>query len=537
MVLFNFDLGRTLDALDVGANNLQKIRDAWNLSSQEEREATAQKAILDDLSPFLSLNPENTQSGFLSTELISGPASNRISQAIEQQFYQRTDYFSITYYDKYVGKARNFAFSLLPAIENSIRPNIPGQTVPGVMPGIMIHTKMRHRAVLIPGGTPVYQSIGLEAVEIRLCGLFTGNENALAPKGKSALFTDSPELNVVSGYDVAQFFRENIVIPGTPVELDIFASNGHIDVTGDSLSELEQRAGLVRITGTLLINELRTFSARASRDYYCIDGYLINYKLEKRADPEGSGAAADIKACLQKAEEYKKNKASAKEAAKSQTQALAGPGLVVLPESEYRRALDIYTAEVKSGPGAQFPTVGRAKQGDSLQLTGRLDNGWAELADGNWIQATYVKFSAPNVGPGVIGTGSTPFPPFDPNCMRILKNANVDVSQLNNDLEEPLAERPPANELDGDGSSKVIKGVGPFSLNVMKSGLDSNQVSEQLKRLGTEAGLIKVISGQSVSVGPLDNTTANLLYGRYKEAQFTIYTYTSEPGGTPSAAR
>jgi hypothetical protein len=537
MVLFNFDLSRTLNALDVGNDNLQKIREAWDLASQQEREATAQKAILDDLSPFLSLNPENTQPGFLSTQLSSGPSDNRIQRRVEQQFYQRTDYFSITYYDKYLGSPRNFAFSLLPAIENTIRPSVQGQTVPGVTPGIMIHTKMRHRAVLIPGSTPIYQSIGLESVEIRLCGLFTGNENPLAPRGKSSLFTDTAEANVVSGYDVAQFFRENIVIPGTPVELNIFASSGHIDVTGGSLSELEQRAGLIHITGTLLVSELRTFTARASRDYYCIDGYLINYKLEKRADPEGTGASADIKACLQKAEQYKKDKALAKETAAAQTKALAGPGTVSIPVSETRRALDVYTADIKSGPGSEFQTVTTLKHGDRLQLTGQLNNGWAQLADGNWIQATYVKFSAPNVGPGVIGTGGSTLPPFDPNCLRILKNANVDVSQLNNNLEEPPTEKPPASELDGDGSSMVIKGVGPFSLNIRKTGLNSDEITKQLQSLGTSATLIRTTSKDSVSVGPLDNTTANSLYAKYEAAQFTIHIYTSEPQGAPSATR
>ena len=136
-----------------------------------------------------------------------------------------------------------------------------------------------------------------------------------------------------------------------------------------------------------------------------------------------------------------------------------------------------------------------------------------------------------------IGTGGNTLPPFDPNCLRILKNANVDVSQLNNNLEEPPAEKPPATELDGDGSSMVIKGVGPFSLNIRKTGLNSDEITKQLQSLGTSASLIKTTSRDSVSVGPLDNTTANSLYAKYKAAQFIIHVYTSEPQGAPSAAR
>lgn len=289
---------------DIPAEDLQEVMDSWGEHAEELAEDNARESILNDLSPYLEYEEEDNFVGFQQSIITSGggPSTNNF------QYYQREDHFSIKYYDKYKGKGRHFLFSLLPAVETSFR--FPGKSVPGVMPGIMIHTKMQHRGITIPGGTPVYQSIGLESVEIRLCGLFSGDEDVLGDSAGPARFTDRPEGNVVSGYDLAQFFRQEVVIPGVPVDLDIYASNGQITEGGESV--LAQVGGTVHITGQLLIKDFRSFSARASRDYYMIDGFLINYELEKRADPEGTGAAADIEACEAEAEAYRKEKADGK---------------------------------------------------------------------------------------------------------------------------------------------------------------------------------------------------------------------------------
>jgi len=266
-------------------------------------EEAAVRSILSDLSPNLQYEDESQNGfsayGYLDSIVSSGGDSARITRLFDPD---RQDYFGIKYYDKFTGKGRYFRFSLLPAIENKISPLIPGQTVPGVQPGIMINTAMRHRNILIPGSTPVYQAIGLESVEIRLCGLLSGDETVINDTPGPITFTDNELGNATSGYDLAQFFREEVVIPGVPVDVEIYASAGQV---APLQREGANPNGSIKINGSLLIKSFRSMSARASREYYCIDAFLINYKLEKRADPKGTQSAADLEICQLSAQQWR----------------------------------------------------------------------------------------------------------------------------------------------------------------------------------------------------------------------------------------
>jgi len=273
---------------------------------EELSEEAAVQAILSDLSPNLQYEDEG-QNGFsaygsLSSRISSGGGSSASLELID---VSRQDYFAIKYYDRYTGKGRFFRFSLLPAIENKISPLVAGQTVPGVQPGIMINTSMRHRNILIPGSTPVYQAVGLESVEIRLCGLLSGDETVVNDTPGPINFTDNSLGNGVNAYELAQFFREEVVIPGVAVDLDLFASAGQVLPSDrDSITP----SGAVHIQGKLLIKNFRSMSSRASRDYYCIDAFLINYKLEKRENPKGTQSAEDLEICQLSAQRWREKR-------------------------------------------------------------------------------------------------------------------------------------------------------------------------------------------------------------------------------------
>jgi len=311
MTLFSFEpitsrIGQGLEAI---GDLIQTIRNAQNSAAQENAKASLPSAAAEDVEirDRASSELQNRQRN-LNLMLTSGVGAETIISPITVNSVYTENTFSITYYSKTDGKPLHFVFALMPAVESSTRPVVQGQTVPGVAPGIVISTKMRHRAMLIPGGTPVYQSIGLESVDIRLCGLFSGDELQLGSSSSKTFFRDEPAEAGSNGYNMAQYFRQNVVIPGVPVDLNISASSGFVMQDAGSPT-FNSDAGRVQIKGKLLITDFRSISARASRDYYCIEGYLINYELEKRADPEGTGVAADIKACELEAENYRKNQA------------------------------------------------------------------------------------------------------------------------------------------------------------------------------------------------------------------------------------
>ncbi|MDA0866298.1 MAG: SH3 domain-containing protein [Cyanobacteria bacterium] len=53
-----------------------------------------------------------------------------------------------------------------------------------------------------------------------------------------------------------------------------------------------------------------------------------------------------------------------------------------------------YNVNIRSGPGTQYPAVNTLRPGTAITLTGRYENGWAELTDGNWVAGNLVRVGA-----------------------------------------------------------------------------------------------------------------------------------------------
>lgn len=469
MTLFSFEpitsrIGEGLEAID---DLIQTIRNAQNSAAQENAETSLPSPAAEDVEVRNSSKVQNQQRN-LNLTLTSGIGNDAVALPINVNSVYTENTFSITYYSKTDGKPLHFVFALMPAIESNTRPVVQGQTVPGVAPGIVINTKMRHRAMLIPGGTPVYQSIGLESIDIRLCGLFSGDELQLGSSSSKTFFRDEPTQAGSNGYNMAQYFRQNVVIPGVPVDLNISASSGF--VSQDAVSPtFNSDAGRVQIKGKLLITDFRSISARATRDYYCIEGYLINYELEKRADPEGTGAAADIKACELEAENYRKNKAEVI----TVTPTITNNNVYV-----NNNTLDVMArvSSLPDGVPTQLVLTNRYIYFQSQLFVGILQNGDFYWVSGDLLPESIrgVYTSTPPVGSGypismlpydlpgkeVItykNMGSIITGEFNLQCLRILRNAGLDTKGLNQQEVSTTTEQPNNPPPDGSGAATTDK--------------------------------------------------------------------------------
>ena len=66
---------------------------------------------------------------------------------------------------------------------------------------------------------------------------------------------------------------------------------------------------------------------------------------------------------------------------------------------------------IRSGPGSNYARVGQFLNGTRIRLSGRYNAGWAELADGNWVDNSFLRTSYPdNQRPD-----PNPPPQYDPN--------------------------------------------------------------------------------------------------------------------------
>ncbi|MBF2034844.1 MAG: SH3 domain-containing protein [Leptolyngbyaceae cyanobacterium T60_A2020_046] len=53
-----------------------------------------------------------------------------------------------------------------------------------------------------------------------------------------------------------------------------------------------------------------------------------------------------------------------------------------------------YNLNIRSGPGTNYPAVNTLGRGTVITLTGRYENGWAELTDGSWAAGNYLRQGA-----------------------------------------------------------------------------------------------------------------------------------------------
>lgn len=63
-----------------------------------------------------------------------------------------------------------------------------------------------------------------------------------------------------------------------------------------------------------------------------------------------------------------------------------------------------YNVNIRSGPGVRYPAVNTLARGTAITITGRYENGWAQLTDGNWVAGNLIRVGAPVNRP-------TPTPP------------------------------------------------------------------------------------------------------------------------------
>ncbi|MDB9526715.1 SH3 domain-containing protein [Oscillatoria sp. CS-180] len=54
-----------------------------------------------------------------------------------------------------------------------------------------------------------------------------------------------------------------------------------------------------------------------------------------------------------------------------------------------------FSVNIRTGPGLQFPVVNTLSRGTVINITGRYQNGWAELTSGNWVAGYLIRVTGP----------------------------------------------------------------------------------------------------------------------------------------------
>ena len=205
----------------------------------------------------------------------------------------KTDSFTVDYYvGQKEGKdvTERFIFALLPAIDNvlnysSSSPFRGTETVPEVKPGIPIRTAMKHRNTVIPGGTNVVQTIGIDSKYIVLVGAFVGTETKGTP---NSTFYDTiyqrignpkealPEYN---SYKQAMFFNKEVVEKGAPVNITIQTAG-------------QEAKDSIKVTGVIV--DFKVQVVRESKTYYAMTVLYTEHikKNTPAASPTGSGSGS-----------------------------------------------------------------------------------------------------------------------------------------------------------------------------------------------------------------------------------------------------
>ncbi len=186
-----------------------------------------------------------------------------------------------------------FNFALLPAIENYLPIQNQGAKVPELKPGICLYTKVRHRNAVVPGSTPVQQTIGIESRTMMLVGLFIGKEkiNVLAATTPTegidsrrqfpAVPDEAIYTNNSNGYDLAEQFHREVVQAGEVVKIDIWSPVfGEIQVADLNNNSV---ATALNIKAEGLISGFRLCTSRINRAYYAIDLTITRYQARKRS--------------------------------------------------------------------------------------------------------------------------------------------------------------------------------------------------------------------------------------------------------------
>lgn len=201
----------------------------------------------------------NTQNNTTTPSNSPVSISNNNSSALK-------DSFTITYKDAY-GQDKRWNFALLPAIENTLRPNNSTAGVPEVKPGILVRTGMNFKRFLIPGGPPVFQALGIEETFYQLVGAFIGAEtNNGQEANPQAVYNINTSLNA---YDSAMLFDKEVVQTAREVHLSILAGSGK---RGFPIIDTP-----IQINVYGIVQNIRYFGVRHDRTYYAIDFRVTRY--------------------------------------------------------------------------------------------------------------------------------------------------------------------------------------------------------------------------------------------------------------------
>lgn len=207
------------------------------------------------------------------------------------------DVFRIDYLDS-SGAPKVFLFDLLPAIENRASNKMGSIEVPEAKPGILRRIDTKHKNIIIPGGTPVVQSIGIDKALLNLVGCFTGADEAYEGKsipraGQQAL--DELKDNTLmsrpgqatdpndSAIKASKKFYEDVVIPMTQVTVTIQSSNGPDE-------------GVERLVYKGVIVTFKDYVVRQNKTFYTIDLLITEYPKPKESVlPQLNALMDDVK--------------------------------------------------------------------------------------------------------------------------------------------------------------------------------------------------------------------------------------------------
>jgi hypothetical protein len=192
-----------------------------------------------------------------------------------------TDFFKIEYVTV-SGVARNYVFSLLPAIDVSGGRGMGTMSgVPEVKPGIVIRTAMRQKNIPVPGGVPVIQTIGVDSTILQAVGAFIGTERKNGGSNDrgdiSVLYEGSTAIGAAqSSETTARAFMTDVVQSGRPV---VFHTKSTCNI---SPKEGAAPVGMeLRYKGVIV--NFKFYAARRNRTYYTLDMLISEYDINKRA--------------------------------------------------------------------------------------------------------------------------------------------------------------------------------------------------------------------------------------------------------------
>jgi hypothetical protein len=187
------------------------------------------------------------------------------------------DSFKILYQETN-GTAKTYLFSLLPAVECGVGQGISGRSqVPEVKPGIAIISAMKQKNIVIPGGVPVAQTIGVESTILQCVGAFVGTEIPNAQNQKvgdlSALYYGYNGAQKGNSEAKAKEFMQKVVQSGRPVTFQLETS---YQTKVDSVnSKLESISSVMKYRG--LVIAFKYFAQRSNRTYYTLNILVTDY--------------------------------------------------------------------------------------------------------------------------------------------------------------------------------------------------------------------------------------------------------------------